>query len=136
MRLRPRLAGMMLALGTALSAWPASAENALNVHQWDFRVRRSPAAIARAMAMWQVEQIAGANGSGISTASASGTGGLPSIGSVANMNIVTVMVGNGSTVDVAVEAEQQNHGEIDATSVIATGNMVDIGQIGDIKRGQ
>ncbi|HJS10500.1 hypothetical protein [Sphingopyxis sp.] len=136
MKLHRRLAGMMLALGTALSAWPAFAENPLNAHQWDFRVRRSPAAIARATTMWQVEQAARANGSGATTASAPGSVGLPGIGSVANMNIVTVMVGNNSTVDVAVEAEQENHGEIDATSVIATGNMVDIGQIGDIGPGR
>lgn len=136
MRFRPRLPAMALALGTALSAlpaWPALADSTLNAHAWDFRVRRSPAAIARATSMWQVERVTDNKGSGGSAAGTAGSGALPSIGSVANMNIVTVVVGNDSTVDVAVEAEQENHGEIDATSVIATGNSIDIGHIGDVR---
>ncbi|MFV3127273.1 hypothetical protein [Niveispirillum sp. KHB5.9] len=39
------------------------------------------------------------------------------------MNIVTVMVGEGGVADVAVEAEQQNQGGIDATAIIGSTMM-------------
>jgi len=116
-----------------LGAVAAHADDRLNSHPWDFKVRGGAAATARASIMWQAEQSGGAGGlSAAGLASGGGLAGLPSVGSVANMNLITVMVGDNSVVDVAVEADQQNTGALSATAtaVTAVGDMVDVGRVG------
>ena len=54
---------------------------------------------------------------------------MPGVGSIANMNVVTVIVGDNSSATVAVEADQTNTGAIDATAVSASGKTVTVGNV-------
>lgn len=126
-------APLAFVIGCALLGGSAArADDRLNSHPWDYGVHGNVAATGRAVTMWQAEQAGRPGGFlGGSTASGGGFGGLPSVGSVANMNLITVVVGDNSVVDVAVEAEQQNTGALsaNATSVTATGGLVEVGAV-------
>lgn len=118
---------------TLLGGSAAHADDRLNSHPWDYKVHGGVTATGRATMMWQVEQAgSAASFSSAALASNGGFGGLPSVGSVANMNLITVVVGDNSVVDVAVEAEQHNTGALSAsaTSVASTGGLVEIGAVG------
>jgi hypothetical protein len=105
----------------------ANAAETIRNHAWDYQVHGSGGAMSRASLMWQAKQprlASNASASGLSTG-----GIMPGIGSIANMNVVTVVVGDNSEATVAVEAEQTNSGNIDATAVSASGKTVTIGDI-------
>lgn len=124
-----RLSQLALVLGTMLTAGAsaAHADDVLNSHPWDYRVHRSAIGLAKALSIKDADRRQGGYGGG---AGSQMGGGFPSgVVSVGNMNIVTVSVGEGGTADVAVEAEQDNTGNIDATAVAATGNTVTVGDI-------
>jgi len=115
----------------ALCAGAAIADDFRNREPWDFKVRRSATATARASMMWQVEQLSRSNAQSAGAPQGAGSGGaaVSSVNSVANMNIITITVGDGGTADVAIETEQANHGTVDGTAVAASGDAVDIGTI-------
>lgn len=127
-------APLAFVIGCALLGGSAArADDRLNSHPWDYRVHGDVAATGRAVTMWQAERADRPGGGfpGGPTASGGGFGGLPGVGSVANMNLITVVVGDNSVVDVAVEAEQQNSGALsaNATAVTATGGLVEVGAV-------
>lgn len=120
-------------LQAAFVAAPVWASDPRNNHPWDFQKRGSVDRMGRATLMWQVEQ---AESSKRGPASVSGgDGGVPSTTAVANMTVVTVTVGDNSRADVIVDSNQRNVGDVDSTAVVATGDLVDIGQIGDAPGG-
>ncbi len=116
-------------------AAPARAKDPSNVHAWDFRDRSNADRMARATVMWQVEQAEQGGGAPSALSGGSRAAGLPSTTSVANMTIVTVTVGDNSHADVIVDSDQHNVGDVNSTAVVATGNLVDIGQIGSVAGG-
>lgn len=120
--------------GVVATSSLARASDRLNNHPWDYQVRGAASATHRATVMWQADQADGAAGQAGFAAGSAGTGGLPAVGSVANMTLITVVVGDNSVVDVAVEAEQQNSGPLNAnaTSVVATGGIVDLGSVAPV----
>lgn len=105
----------------------AEAAETIRNHAWDYQVHGNIGAMSRASLMWQAKQprlSSSANASGLSSG-----GIMPGIGSIANMNVVTVVVGDNSKATVAVEADQTNSGNIDATAVSASGKTITIGDI-------
>jgi hypothetical protein len=121
---------LLAGLAFADAATPALAEDVLNRHSWNFRVHNNPLSANRAATMWQVEHLGGGGGVGAGVGGAA-AGSMPSVGSVANMNVITVVVGENGSADVAVEAEQQNLGDLDATAITSIGDDVDITQTRD-----
>ncbi|HWK45041.1 MAG TPA: hypothetical protein VNT30_09985 [Stellaceae bacterium] len=129
---------MLLAVAAqALCGGVVMAGEFRNHEPWGFKVRGSAAATARASTMWQVEQMSQSNTPATTSSATSGTasGGVAGAGtganvsSIANMNVITIVVGDGGTADVAIETEQANRGKVDGTAVAATGDAVDIGTI-------
>lgn len=123
----------MVVLATAGGA--AKADGRLNSHPWDFQVHNRDIATSRATTMWQVERADGLGRGGMLSGSiglGGGFGGVPGVGSVANMNVITVVVGDSSVVDVAVETEQGNSGQVSATAtaITAIGAVIDAGATG------
>lgn len=133
-------------LAFLLATVPAAshADDFRNRTPWDFKVRRSTAATARAVTLWQVQQAAntqaattstsgtGSSGQTASTlstadvvsdplAAATGTGALAGVRTTANMNIITIVVGEGGTADVAIETEQSNTGRIGGRATAVSG---------------
>lgn len=127
-----RLAKLSLStlVPAVLMAGTAMAADFRNREPWDYNVRSNVMALSRTSMIWQAQRAAATTVATAATDAADAdtattlatTGGIagwfPQINSVANMNIVTVIVGDGGVADVAVQAEQQNHGAIDATAII------------------
>ena len=108
------------------AAGGAQAADVRNDHAWTFQVRNSTVAMARSSLMWQAEQ-GGSTASALgarTSAAAQGAGGLPGVGSIGNMNVITVVVGDGGSADLAVNADQQNLGDQSATAVSAVGDTI------------
>ena len=118
-------------LPAAFAAAPAQAQarDPRNDQAWDFRERGSADRMGRATLMWQVER-AESGKPGPASASGGSAGG-PSTTAVANMTVVNVTVGDNGRADVIVDSNQRNTGDVDSTAVVATGDVVDIGRIGD-----
>lgn len=118
-----------IALATTVLAAMSSAEatETIRNHAWDYQVHGNISAMSRASLMWQAKQPRGATSA---SASGSSSGGImPGIGAIANMNVVTVVVGDNSNATVAVEADQTNFGAIDATAVSASGRTATVGDV-------
>ncbi|SRR5712692_2134655 len=117
----------------ALCISVAMADDFRNREPWDFKVRRNATATARATTMWQVDQLSRSsapnNSAGQGSASGGAAGSTAGVSSVANMNVITIVVGDGGTADVAIETEQANQGKVDGTAVAIGGGAIDIGTI-------
>ena len=124
---RAKWTATLLGVAAIAYASTASADDVVNSHPWDFKVHNTPVALAKAVTVRDADH--NRTGYGLGLSQASGSGFPSGVVSVGNMNIVTVTVGDGSSADVAVEADQTNHGNIDATAVAASGTTVDIGDI-------
>lgn len=120
-------APLALLIGCGALVTAAHADDRFNARPWDYKVHGSATGPTRATLMWQAERTGASGWAGSASGSGGALGGMPSVGSVANMNVVTVVVGDRSTVDVAVEADQRNTGAIKATAVTATGATVNLG---------
>jgi hypothetical protein len=106
----------------------APAAETIHNHPWDYQVHGTISAMSRAAMMLQTRQLRSPSFGGV--AAGSGAGGImPGVGSIANMNVVTVIVGDNSSATVAVEADQTNTGAIDATAVSASGKTVTVGNV-------
>ncbi len=117
---------LALVLAGPSLAHAASGNDPVNQRPWDYNVHGSMSAMSRAALMLQAKQPRSLSSAG---SSGSSSGILPGVGSIANMNVITVVVGEIGNAGVTTEADQSNTGRINATGVSAKGQSVDIGTI-------